>query len=88
MGSPSVVTATEAKEDPFSFQQFHDLYSIFFLVAEAWLFHVAIVAVGFHMITRFEIVFETLQVGESFCWCRSGSNALARFSFSQTYFIT
>jgi hypothetical protein len=32
--------------------------------------------------------YQFLQVGESFCWCRSGANALDRFSFFQTYSIT
>jgi len=39
------------------FQQFHDLYSIFFLVTEAWLVHI-VVTVIFYMIAQFEIVFE------------------------------
>jgi len=37
------------------------------LRTEARLVHVAVVTVGFSMIAQFEIVFESLQVGESFC---------------------
>jgi hypothetical protein len=32
------------------FQEFHDLYGIFFLITEAWLVHVAVVTIGFHML--------------------------------------
>ena len=48
------------------FQQLHDLYSIFFLVTEAWLAHIAVVTVVFYMIAQFEIVFGSFQVGKGF----------------------
>ena len=37
------------------------------LRTEAWLFHVAVITIVFHMIAQFEIAFEIFQVGKGFC---------------------
>jgi len=64
--TPEQVQPPGQKKIPF-LSKFHDLYIVFFLVTEAYLVHVAVFKIVFYMLAQFEIVFEILQVGESFC---------------------